>query len=438
MSAWIRYRPSSQRPWNVQRVVHLHRRVIFGATWGEVEHDLAGTPEDAVNRVLNGDARRHGVPDDFEELSRLIGDAAVQQTNPERLQAAWIYRLLFSPDPLAERLTFMWHNHFATSNQKVTNLLQMKQQNDLLRRHARGSFCDLLTAILRDPAMLLWLDAPTNRRSHPNENLGRELLELFTLGIGHYSEPDVKDAARALTGLTVKQGKFAFDEARHDADPKSILGETRSFDADSLANLLLAHPATSRRLARRLVSEFFGEDVVSKDAEEELAELLRSSDLSISQVVETILHSELFFSAANIGSRVSDPLTHLIAPLRALEQLESPPSTLALASWLKRMGLGLFYPPNVAGWPGGRQWLSTQTVVARTNYAVAVAEGATHRPSSSPRWQQLQSQAGAGKGTKTLETLLLGISPDDQSMVQADLTAEACVKVMTDPRIHRH
>ncbi|MEM7311935.1 MAG: DUF1800 family protein, partial [Planctomycetota bacterium] len=254
MTAWKTYVPSSNQPWDKRRVAHLHRRTVFGLTAGELRRDLASTAEDSISRVLAGEGRE-GVPGDFERLSQLIGDAAAGHQNIQRLKAWWIYRLLLSPDPLGERLVFMWHSHFATSNLKVDNSTQMRTQNETFRKYARGEFPDLLHAMLRDPALLKWLDAPTNRKEHANENLGRELMELFTLGIGNYTEADVKEAARALTGIGVKNDEYRFDQRRHDEDEKTILGVTKKFDADQLAGLLVSNPATSLRLADKLIAE---------------------------------------------------------------------------------------------------------------------------------------------------------------------------------------
>ena len=215
--------------------------------------------------------------------------------------------MLFGPDPLGERLTLMWHNHFATSNLKVDDLALMRRQNETLRSLCRAPFGRLLHAMLRDPALLVWLDAPANPKGHPNENLARELMELFTLGIGHYSEDDVKEAARALTGWSRgRRGRGSFP-SRHDAGTKTILGRTGAFDADALAAMLLEHPATSRRLAWRLCDEFFGEGAVDERRVDALAAGLRAHDLDIGWGVATMLRSRLFFAAANLGRRIAEP-----------------------------------------------------------------------------------------------------------------------------------
>lgn len=432
MTAWKTYSASKQCPWDDRRVAHLHRRTVFGLTVSELRRDVASKPQDAISRIISGEGREC-VPPQFENLQKLIGDAAVGQENANRLKAWWIYRLLFSPDPLRERLTFMWHNHFATSNLKVNDLTRMMTQNELFRQHAKDEFGTLLHAILRDPALLQWLDAQTNRKGHANENLSRELMELFTIGVGNFTESDVKQAARALTGLRIDKGEFRFDKGRHDDGEKTVLGQTKNFDTELLAELLLSNAATSRRLARKLIMEFFAPDVVNKAARDELAKHLAASNLNIGRAVETILRSQLFFSDANINKRIADPLTFLIAPLRAFELFEDPPSTLALADWLRRMGLDLFYPPNVAGWPGGRAWLTTRTVIARSNYGAAVVSGELNRKAVAPDLERLAESPG---DFRALMNILFTGGADEE--VTEKKHSDIALKILTGTKIHLH
>ena len=371
---WQPYLPADTAPWNLKRVVHLHRRAGFVATWNELQRDLADGPEASIGRVISGKARSEGVPAEFEQIAETIGQVAVT-TQPERLKAWWIYRMLFSPDPLTERLSLVWHNHFATSNLKVNDLAAMKQQNELFRELGRCPFGELLKEVVQTPALLIWLDAPTNRKGQPNENLAREVMELFTLGIGNYSEKDIKEAARALTGWTVSKQTFYNNRQRHDEEEKTILGQTGRFDGDAFIEMLSAHPATSHRLAWRICQWLMGENVVSTSGLDELAAGLLERRLDIGWAVETVLRSKAFFAEPNLGTRVSCPLEFVVAGVRALELFKRPPSTLVLAEWATRMGQDLFYPPNVGGWSGGRNWLSTQTIVARANFAVALVQG---------------------------------------------------------------
>jgi uncharacterized protein (DUF1800 family) len=374
--AWSIYRPRTQAPWNLRRVVHLHRRAGFAATWDEIQRDLKEGPENSISRLLDGKARMDGVPEDFSDRAGAIGDAAVASGEIARLQAWWIYRMLFGPDPLGEKLTLMWHNHFATSYVKVRDVQMMRQQNESQRKLARGKFGELLDAMLNDPAMLVWLDVNLNVKGHPNENLGRELMELFTLGIGNYTETDVKESARALTGWSIgPNGKGQDNPQQHDAGIKTILGHKGNFMCEDLRKILLAAPATPHRLAWRLCQTFMGEDVAGKDARDQLAAALRAHELDIGWGIGMMLRSELFFSEKNIATQIVPPADYCLGAVRALELFDPPPSTLTLAEWMRRLGQELFAPPNVGGWDGGRLWLSSREVLARGNFAAALVGG---------------------------------------------------------------
>jgi uncharacterized protein (DUF1800 family) len=324
--------------------------------------------------------------------------------------------MLFTPDPLLERLTLLWHDHFATSQLKVEDVAAMRAQNETFRSHARGPFGELVRAMLHDPALLAWLDAPSNRKGKPNENLARELMELFTLGVGHYVENDVKEAARALTGRSVAQGRFLARPESHDDGEKTILGKTARFDGDSLADHLLAQPAVADRLVWRLCATFLGEGVADAKARGELAERMHRDDLHIGRAVATILRSELFFSERNLHGRVSDPVGFVIGSARAVERFNPPPSTLLLAEWTGRLGQELFFPPNVGGWPGGRSWLTGRAVVARANFAAALAAGRLSSDATPLDLLGLASRhghvAGAVEAIPFFGELLTGRRPD--------------------------
>jgi uncharacterized protein (DUF1800 family) len=388
-SPWALYRPTADAPWNLARAWTLRRRAGFAATWRELERDLADGPATAVDRVLSGECRSEGVPADFDRLADLLGDGAAGSSDARRLQAWWLFRALFTPNPFVERMTLMWHDHFATSQLKVDDVAAMRRQNETFRRLAIGPFGDLLRAMLRDPALLAWLDAPSNRKGRPNENLARELMELFTLGVGHYSEVDVKEAARALTGRTVVQDRFLDNREDHDGGEKVVLGETGQLDGDSLLDILLGRPAVADRLAWRIGSTFLGEGVVDDAARAQLADHLRRDGLHVGRAVETVLRSNLFFSGRNLRTRVADPVGFVVGAARALERLAPPPSTLLLAEWTGRLGQELFFPPNVGGWRGGRGWLSGRGIVARANFASALAQGRLNSDATPPDLRML-------------------------------------------------
>ncbi len=411
---WARYEADDKTPWNLARVVHLHRRAGFAATWGELQRDLKDGPAASVDRLLHGTAMQHS-PVEFASTADLLADAAVAAGDIGRLKAWWMYRLLFSPDPLGEKLTLQWHNHFATSNAKVQDAGAMRRQNDTFRKHAKAPFGDLLNAAVRDPALLTFLDAPANRKGHANENLARELMELFTLGIGNYTETDVKEVARALTGWTVEDGSFAENAARHDDGEKTILDQKGKWGGADLVRILLEQPATGRRLAGRLCETFFGEKAVSAEAIKALGDELHRRKLDVASAVETILRSKLFFADANLRTRLLSPVEFVIGAARALEMFDPAPSTLALADWSSRLGQDLFEPPNVGGWPGGRTWISPRSMIGRANYVNALLDG----PSAGRREPFEPGALAAKHGVKAEDIgafcarLLYGVEPSD-------------------------
>ena len=437
-STWAPYRPSAPSPWNMQRAWTLRRRAGFAATWAELERDRAEGPGMAVDRLLAGECRTQGVPTDFAQTATLLGDAASGSSDVRRLQAWWLYRALFTPDPLTERLTLAWHDHFATSQLKVDDVAAMRRQNETFRRSGRGRFGDLLHEMLRDPALLTWLDAPTNRKGSPNENLARELMELFTLGVGMYTETDVKECARALTGLTVAQGRFLVRTVDHDAGEKQILGKNARFDADALADHLLAQPAVADRLAWRLCSTFLGEGVADASAQASLADRLRRDDLHVGRSVETILRSTLFYSDKNLHARVADPVGFVVGSVRALEMFAPPPSTLLLAEWTGRLGQELFFPPNVGGWPGGRRWLSGRGIVARANFAAALALGRLGAVAKPPDLADLAARHGRKDPMEALDffSVILSGRRADQA-VSASLWQAAAATGSDPDRLNR-
>jgi uncharacterized protein (DUF1800 family) len=424
-SPWAPYAPSDEAPWDLRRVVHLHRRAGFAATWSEVQRDLKDGPRTAVDRVLTGKCRTQGVPEDFEATAADLAETAAYDAF--RSRAWWVYRMYFGPDPLGERLTLMWHNHFATSNAKVNDPGAMRQQNQVFRHHARAPFGKLLAAMVRDRALLFWLDAQTNRKGHPNENLARELMELFTLGIGHYTETDVKEAARALTGWAsagkrpemfspgIGDSTFHEDPAQHDGGEKTILGHTGRWKTNDLVKMLLEHPATARRLAVRLCELFMGEGAVDAAGIEELAAGLREHDLDIGWAMATVLRSRAFFASANLGNRPLGPVEFVIGPPRALEMFDPPPSTLLLAERCGRIGQDLFHPPNVGGWSGGRAWISTRAMIGRANYAAALVSGGLTHAASPFDALGLAKRHGRGSDLETILAwygeLLFGAPP---------------------------
>jgi uncharacterized protein (DUF1800 family) len=404
-------RRASEAPWDLRRVVHLHRRAGFAAPWEVLQRDLKDGPEPSIARLLNGDPHARQTPERFEATASALAESAEIERSPLRLKAWWTYRMAFSPDPLGERLALLWHNQFATSNLKVDDPGVMRRQKDLFRSLGRAPFGTLLSAVLHDPAVLIWLDAPENRKDRPNENLARELMELFTLGVGHYSELDVKEAARALSGWTVVAGEFRSSAEDHDTGAKSLLGRSGTFTGDDLLMLLLDQPATADRLAWRICDMFLGEGVASEAERAALASGLRDRNLDLRWAVETVLRSATFFRDDNLRSKVLGPVDLVIGAIRALELPPSAVNPEAMASWMAAMGQDLFYPPNVGGWTGGRAWLSAREAIGRINFARSLASGDLSVPAAAPEIQALADRHGQSDPLFFLSGLLLGTPP---------------------------
>jgi hypothetical protein len=393
---WNPYAPTLAAPWDVRRVVRLHRRAGFAATWPEIQRDLKAGPAASIERLLAGRSREGSVPGDYAGRAERLGELAVASSgrSPE-LRAAWVYRMVHGPDPLTERLALMWHNHFATSNEKVSDFPAMARQNALFRAYGRAPFGELLGHLARDPALLVYLDAQANRKEHPNENLARELMELFTLGVGHYTEADVKEAARALTGWepgSPAENEFRammgppleqwvrYSPGRHDGGEKTVLGRRGRWSGDDLVKILLDQPATADRLAWRISAEFLGEGVATREELAALAEGLRVTGLDVGKAVARVLRSERFVADDTAGRRVPGPVEWAVAAARRFLPLDPPPSPLRLAEWAARMGQSLYYPPNVGGWPGGRAWLSPLALLGRANLAADLVVGRLSQP----------------------------------------------------------
>jgi uncharacterized protein (DUF1800 family) len=429
---WKPYAPTPAAPWDVRRVVHLHRRGGFAATWPEVRRDLQDGPAASVERLLAGRSREGSVPADYAGRAARLEELAVASGRPPDLRAAWVYRMLHGPDPLGERLALLWHNHFAVSDEKVADFRAMVRQNALFREYGRAPFAELLGRLARDPALLVYLDAQANRKEHPNENLARELMELFTLGVGHYTEADVREAARALTGW--EPGKPAendvraltgqpleqwvrYSSRRHDDGDKTVLGRRGRWSGDDVVKILLDQPATADRLAWRISTEFLGEGVATREELAALAEGLRATGLDVGEAVARVLRSERFFADGTAGRRVPGPVEWAVAAARRFLPLDPAPSPLRLAEWAARMGQSLYYPPNVGGWPGGRAWLSPLALLGRANLAADLVAGRLAQPAAPLDLLGLARRHGRGDSREDLAgfltDLILGAAPDD-------------------------
>jgi len=297
------------------------------------------------------------------------------------LRAWWMQEMLVTPSPLTERMTLFWHNHFVSSQQKVRFARLMYAQNATFRAHATGNFATLLHAASKEPAMLVYLDGAQSRKQQPNENFAREVMELFTLGEGHYSEDDIKDAARAFTGWSVDRatGGYLYRPALHDGGVKAVLGERGNLDGDAVLDILLARPETARFVTAKLWREFVSPDPEPREVER-IAQIFRGRDYDIQAALRALFLSEAFWAADNRGTLVKSPVELVVGTLRQLDV--EPTAALPFAVAAAGMGQNLFAPPNVKGWPGGEAWINSNTLLARKQFLDRLARNDDARPSS--------------------------------------------------------
>ena len=361
---------------------HLLARTGFGPTDAEVRAYAPLTRADAVAKLLR-ETRTTAItpppasaqdtsplrPPRGENVSEADRKVFQQQQIREGLEirAWWVQEMLASPSPLTERMTLFWHNHFVSAQQKVRIARLMYRQNVTLREYALGNFGTFLHAIAKDPAMIVYLDNVQNRKGAPNENFAREVMELFTLGEGHYTEQDVKEAARAFTGWSLEReaGTFVFRPRLHDDGAKIVLAKTGRFDGDAVLDILLARPETAEFVTTKLWREFVSPDPDPAEVAR-IARRFRESNYDIKVALRELLASDAFYAPGNRGVLVKSPTELVVGTLRQLDL--APGTTLPFAVAAAGMGQNLMSPPNVKGWPGGETWINTTTLLARKQY----------------------------------------------------------------------
>ncbi|MEX0745000.1 MAG: DUF1800 domain-containing protein [Phycisphaeraceae bacterium] len=389
---------------------HLLRRAAFGPEPGQADRLAAmGLPaavdqfvdderpaeDDLPQPAVDPDLLRPYTQEERRALqaARRAGDQATldrftaerqRRLNRDRamfrgLQEWWLDVMLRTPRPLHENLALLWHSHFATRHRNVRNTYHMFQQNALFRTHAIGSFARLVRGIVRDPAMLRFLNNDRNRRSQPNENLARELMELFTLGEGNYAEHDIREAARALTGYHVEHNDFRFNQRQHDHGPKAILGRRDRFNGDELATHLLRRNACAQFVAFKLYRHFVADVTLDRitpaqaSVVRQLGALVRQSDYRIAPVLKALFESQHFYDASVVGQRIKSPVQMLVGTVRMTGCPARQPRLWRIA--MDQLGQTLFDPPSVAGWDGGRSWVNTSTLFTRQNLCLYLLTG---------------------------------------------------------------
>jgi uncharacterized protein (DUF1800 family) len=402
--------------WNDATAAHLLNRAGFGGTPDEIErtrqkglvaavHDLVEVKSNAANlpapawahprdiraqRMEIKAAKERG--EDFQSKVRQVqmmeGDEIVD------LRRWWLDRMLNGPAPLLEKITLFWHGHFATSIQKVRDAYWMWLQNDTLRRNALGNFGALVKKISRDPAMMIYLDLQQSRQEHPNENWARELMELFTVGIGNYTEQDIRESARAFTGyridLTTQQFRFA--PLQEDHRPKTFMGRTGNLNGDDVIDILVSKPACAQFIGRKLW-RFFVEDEPSSAIVDSVAATIRSHNFEVRPILREIFTSAEFYSDRVMGNQIKSPVQYIVQTSKLLGA--PAPAPVAAQNAMRQMGQILFAPPNVKGWDGGKEWISTSTLLFRYNFANYLVNGDAILP---PNLQQRRQGGDVGFG----------------------------------------
>lgn len=419
LSGWAQATPSTDpwvndlqalapSEWNEEKAKHLLERAGFGATPDEIQRLARLTPSQAVKQMV----RYAAIPDKsqaFEDsgahdaglepfaasrpaatdLAKATGQALGVKVKPggnrrvqqvadrylywlrvsrletHRLGYWWANRMLTTQRPFQEKMTLFWHGHFATTEEKVRDYRKLNIQNELLRQHATGKFRDLMVAVAKDPAMLAFLDAGVNLKGAPNENFAREIMELFTMGVGNYTEQDIKEAARAFTGWNYNDLRFVINPQQHDDGEKTILSRTGRFTGEQVIDILLAQPVTAEFVAGKLYRYFVREDL-SPAFQQRLGKLLRDSDYDIAAFMETVLLSKDFYSQASVATRIKPPVELLISTYKKMG-LTAVPGIPDFNEQSEMLGQKLFYPPNVAGWAHGRSWITPGLLLARGN-----------------------------------------------------------------------
>jgi hypothetical protein len=402
--------PISSSDWNYDRAAHLLERGGFGGTPEEIARLARITPQQAVNWLVDYESIDASSLKPFDEsgiwdpgmdpfppsraeavrIARAHGEGlgikVLPEGTPRRLQPIvdkffysltannfetqrlglwWANRMLTTPRPLEEKLTLFWHGHFASGQNKTRDYRMMLRQNELFRAHASGNFRDLLMGILKDPAMLVYLDNGENVKAHPNENFGRELLELFTMGVGHYTEHDVREAARAFTGWTNDVLTFKFDAEQHDFAAKTFLGRTGTFNGEDIIKVILEQPVTAEFMAGKMY-RFFAREEISDSVKVDLGRTLRENGYQLKPLLKRIFLSRDFYSPAANATQIKSPV-HLVVSTYKKMGLREVPTVPDFGRTTGGLGQSLFDPPNVAGWAGGRTWMTPATLLQRGN-----------------------------------------------------------------------
>lgn len=404
--------PLPRRDWNVSAARHLLNRAGFGAPHEEAARLAGLDPTDAVDHFVDYERYPQELqepdwlkvdPDEAAEREalrlgarRMMNDMAMdgpekeslraefrrrqaefrreQREQIRRLQTWWFRRMLESPRPLEEKMTLFWHGHFATSAEKVRSPQANYDLHALFRSAATGNFKLLTYEVGCSPAMMLYLDNATSRKEHPNENWARELMELYTLGQGRYTEDDIKAAARAFTGWSTDGESFAYRASTHDSGEKSFMGHRGNLNGQDILDIIFARPEAAEFIAVKLW-EFFAYENPEPEIRRGLAQTLYRSGYELKPLLRRIFMARAFHSDRARGARIKSPVELLISMVDVLRPAPDPLVDAYLVFASARMSQNLFHAPNVKGWPGGRSWISAGTLMSRYNASNFLAQG---------------------------------------------------------------
>lgn len=403
--------PIGPADWKRDFAAHLLERAGFGGTPEEIDALAKMTPDRAIARLVRfeGTDSSHLPPFDHSgvhdpglepfppsrpavtDLAKQKGEALGIKVKPagnRRLQPIvdqffywlrasaletnrvaywWANRMLTNPRPLEEKMALFWHGHFASNEAKVRDYRKLLGQLELFQKLGTGSFRDLTVAVARGPAMLSFLDAGVNVKGASNENFAREIMELFTMGVGHYTERDIREAARAFTGWNYVDLKFVVNQDQHDDGEKTFLGQTGRFDGVDIIDIIMQQPATAEFIAGKIYRYFVRQDL-NPDLRVQLGASLRRNKYAIAPLLQTIFLSRDFYCDASLGTRIQSPVELAIATYKKMG-LTSVPGVPDFNSVTGALGQQLFAPPTVAGWPQGQAWITPGLLLERANFA---------------------------------------------------------------------
>lgn len=403
--------PLTEKEWSYDRAAHLLERLGFGGTPIQIQNLADMSPLEAVDWLINYQIINNAIVPSFDEsgifdsgmepfprsraeavqIARDKGSAMGVSVKPtgdrpyqhvvnkyfyylrsnrlesHRLGQYWAQRILITERPFEEKIALFWHGHFATSDAKVRDYRKMAIQIQLFREYGVGNFRDLILSVAQDPAMLVFLDAGQNIKGNPNENFAREILELFTLGIGNYSENDIREAARAFTGWSNESLKFVINKDLHDQNDKTFLGQTGNFDGNDIIDIVMQQDSTAQFIVEKLYRYFVAADS-SPQRIKELALLFRENNYELQPLLKSMFIARDFYAAHAYGTKIKSPVDLVLSTYRKLG-VKSLPGVPDFHETTSSLGQKLLYPPNVAGWEGGRTWITPATLVERGNFA---------------------------------------------------------------------